>query len=258
MKTSMLFPRRCLPVISAICILSTAMAADTNAPVADMAGATTAAPSAGLPAVSAPQTQTLPYGLADVVKLARAQVSDDVIINYIRSTGTIYNLSPGDIVYLRDQGVSDRVVSAMLDQRRRAVESVTPQPMPPGVAPGVPNAPPVPDANTVPPAPYYSGPPPGYDQTAPQPVEPAPAPSTTYVIPYTPVNPYYPYYDYGYSYPYWGGYYGGPVVTFGFGGFYGGFHHYGDFGHFGGGHFGGGHFGGRGGGFSGGHGGGHR
>src|SRR5512147_2707641 len=59
-----------------------------------------------------------PYGVEDVLKLTRAQVSEDVTLNYIRNSGTIYNLAPTDIVYLRNQGVSDRVVNTMLDQRK--------------------------------------------------------------------------------------------------------------------------------------------
>jgi len=35
-------------------------------------------------------------------------LSDDVTINYIRNSGTIYNLGPNDIVYLHNQGVSER------------------------------------------------------------------------------------------------------------------------------------------------------
>ena len=36
----------------------------------------------------------LPYGVEDVLKLSRAQVSEDVTLNFIRNSGTIYNLAP--------------------------------------------------------------------------------------------------------------------------------------------------------------------
>ena len=175
----------------------------------------------------------------DVLKLSHAKVSEDVILNYIRSSGTVYNLSPSDLVYLKNQGVSDKVVSAMLDQRNMAAQA-SGQTVP---APQPANAPPAtPDANaTVQQAPVYI-----------QPTTDASA-SSVYVIPYQPTYP--PYYGcYGYPYPvYYGGYYGGycgPVVTFGFGyghyGCYGGHygHYYGGHGYVGHGFGHGGHFGG--------------
>jgi hypothetical protein len=183
--------------------------------------------------------QKLPYGVEDVVKLSRAQIGDDVILNYIRNTGTIYNLAPADIVYLRNTGVSDRVLNAMLDQGRRV--PVASQSAP--VAPGIPNATAIPDANVVPVAPAYAAPTytysaPTYTASAPtysyvQPTAPA---SSLYVIPYpTPPGPaYYSYYGYPYSYyyrPYYNRGYYGPGLSFGFsfgggghGGGYGGGH----------------------------------
>ena len=72
----------------------------------------------------------LPYGVDDVLKLSRAQASEDVTLNYIRSTGTIYNLAPNDIVYLRNEGVSDRVINTMLDQRKNVPAETATQPAP--------------------------------------------------------------------------------------------------------------------------------
>jgi hypothetical protein len=57
----------------------------------------------------------------DVLKLSRAQVGEDVTISYIQNSGIAYNLGPNDIVYLKNQGVSDRVVNAMLDERKRVI-----------------------------------------------------------------------------------------------------------------------------------------
>jgi len=162
----------------------------------------------------------LPYGVADVVKLARAQVSEDVITTYVMNSGTAYNLSPNEIVYLRDQGVSDHVINIMLDQRRNLAASMNQAPAAPPVQ-----------------QPAYSdnGAAGSYAQTAPN----APS-SSLYVIPYSTTYPGYSYYDSYpyYSYPYYGGYYGyyGPSFVFGFGGHSHGFH--------GGGHGGGYHGGG--------------
>jgi hypothetical protein len=164
----------------------------------------------------------LPYGVEDVLKMSRAQVSDDVIATYIQNTGTIYNLGPNDIVYLKDQGVSDRIVNTMLDQRRIANE-VAAQAQQQQAA-----------AQT--PAPAENNSPittPAYSDS--QPAAPAvtqPAASTLYVIPYpTPSYPYYGRSYYSYSYPYYSSYssycsypysygsycYGRPVVGFRFG-----------------------------------------
>jgi len=160
----------------------------------------------------------LPYGVEDVLKMSRAQVSDDVIATYIQNTGTIYSLGPNDIVYLKDQGVSDRIVNTMLDQRRIANE-VAAQAQQQQVATQQPAAA---ENNSPVTTPAYSDYQPA-TQTATQ-----PAASSLYVIPYpTPAYPYYgrPYY-YSYSYPYYSSsycypysYYGysRPVVGFRFG-----------------------------------------
>jgi len=162
-----------------------------------------------------------PYGVEDVVKLSRAQISEDIIVNFVQNSGTIYNLGPKDIVNLKNEGVSDRVLNAMLDQKKTVPQSQVASAGQP--APTVPNAPTVPDANAVAPAPTYTQPAPVYTQPAPVYDQPASPPaSTVYVIPY---SGYYGPYTYGYPYRYYGPYYGyyGPSITFGFG--YGGYGH---------------------------------
>src|ERR1041385_2998147 len=67
-------------------------------------------------------TVKLPYGVDDVLKLSRARISEDVTLNYIQNSGTIYSLSAQDLIYLKNEGVSDKVLNAMQDQRKRAVE----------------------------------------------------------------------------------------------------------------------------------------
>jgi hypothetical protein len=166
----------------------------------------------------------LPYGVEDVLKMSHAQVSDDVIATYIQNTGTIYNLGPNDIVYLKEQGVSDRIVNTMLDQRRIANE-VAAQAQQQQAAAQTPVA--AAENNSPVTTPAYS------DAQAAAPAVTQPAASTLYVIPYpTPSYPNYnrPYYSYSYpyyssySYPYYshsysyGSYcYGRPVVGFRFG-----------------------------------------
>jgi len=52
--------------------------------------------------------------LQEVVTLSRQQMGDDVITNYIKSTGKSYKLSADDIIYLKSQGISQGVISALL------------------------------------------------------------------------------------------------------------------------------------------------
>jgi hypothetical protein len=183
-----------------------------------------ATPSTGTSSTAAATTAEpvkLPYGVEDVLKMSRAQVSDDVIATYIQNTGTIYNLGPNDIVYLKDQGVSDRIVNTMLDQRRIANE-VAAQAQQQQAAAQTPA--PAAENNSPVTTPAY---------TDAQPAAPAvtqPAASSLYVIPYpTPAYPYYSRPYYSYSYPYYSSYrycypysyarycYGAPVVGFRFG-----------------------------------------
>jgi hypothetical protein len=195
-----------------------------NAAAQTPAPTTTAAPA---PTATDTAPVKLPYGVEDVLKLTRAQVSEDVTLSYIHNSGTIYNLSPNDIVYLRNQGVPDRVINTMLDQRKNVPAEAAAQAAQ-SAAPAMPPAPANADANAAAAAqaapqyaPTYAQPAPAY--AAPEPTY-APA-SSVYVIPYSSGGYYYPSY-----YPYYGGYYGyyGPSVVFGFGyrggGYYGGYH----------------------------------
>ena len=169
----------------------------------------------------------LSYGVPQVVQLVQAKVSDGIIVSYIQNSGTIYSLKAGEIVYLKQQGVSDSVLSAMLNQRSRLTGSTEP-------ATTTASAPAVNDQTSTAAAPAVS-----YVQSVPS--------STVYVIPDTQTYQYdawyYGGYPYGY-YPYYGGYYGWPAVSlsFGWGGHYGGGWHGGGGYHGGGGfHGGGGH-----------------
>jgi outer membrane lipoprotein SlyB len=68
----------------------------------------------------APQTyvnvqQGQPLGTADVKALAKAGVSDDVIISQIQNSHTVYHLSAADIIDLHSAGVTDKVVNFMIN-----------------------------------------------------------------------------------------------------------------------------------------------
>ncbi len=60
-----------------------------------------------------------PLGLMDVVSLAQGGVSDSVIISQIRTTGSSFRLSSNDTLFLKQQGVSDPVITEMLASANR-------------------------------------------------------------------------------------------------------------------------------------------
>ena len=78
----------------------------------------TPAPASAEAAVPASASETRPVqlssGVPEILKLGRAHVGDEVIIAFIRNSGRTYHLSVSEILYLREQGVSDQVLTAML------------------------------------------------------------------------------------------------------------------------------------------------
>ena len=93
----------------------------------------------------------------EVLKLTKAHMGDDVVLAYIHNSGVSYNLSADDILYLNSQGVSQPVISALLQAK-----SAVPAP-PPSAPPAGPSNP----SGVYPPP--ESAPPPGY---APPPTAP--------------------------------------------------------------------------------------
>jgi hypothetical protein len=154
-------------------------------------------------ASEAPPVQ-LSAGVPEILKLRTAHTSDDVIIGFINSSGRKYPLSASEILYLREQGVSDQVLAAMLDSRPATSTSQPATTGPTHVwANSSPEPQPVPASTTPQYAPAYVAPP-TYVQ-----------PSPVYVYP----APSYGYYGGG---PYWG--FPALSFSFGFGGHYGGYH----------------------------------
>ena len=152
------------------------------------------------PAVTNGVTPPLAYGVSEVLRLQRAEVGESTIIAFIRNSGNAYALNADQIIYLRQEGVSDAVVSTMLNQPK------------PGAA--------IAASSTVTPPPLGAAESGGQVSTA------TVAPSVTYVQT-APAPAYYyaqPYYD-PYYYPAYGWY---PPVSFSFGwrgsGWRGGWH----------------------------------
>ena len=92
------------------------------------------------------RAQALPPGVQDVVKLSQAGISDEVILTQIRNNAAIYNLTADQIILLKNQGVSQPVIKALMTGGAAAIPApgpapvALPSPMPggPAVAPAAP------------------------------------------------------------------------------------------------------------------------
>lgn len=89
---------------------------------------TTAAPA---PAEQPAANAAVSPAAAEVVRLAEAGTSDDVILAYIQNSTTAFDLSADQILYLRDVGVSSPVITGMLS-RDNVLRTQSP---PPAAAP---------------------------------------------------------------------------------------------------------------------------
>ena len=59
--------------------------------------------------------QGQPLGLADIKALAKAGVSDEVIVSQIRNSRVVYRLTTAEIIDLKDAGVSEKVIDFMIN-----------------------------------------------------------------------------------------------------------------------------------------------
>ncbi len=227
MKTNFLPTFAAIVAASVILPAGPLWAQDSSATYSTQPAAATAAP-------------PLPYGVAPILQLAQANVGDETIISYVKSSGNSYGLNADQIIYLRQQGLSSAVINAMLNQPKAGV-------LPAGTIATAPTtgasyAPADPPASTA-----------TYVQTQPSTVVYYSQPADAY---------YYPGYAYSgyycgspFQYSYYPGYGWGPNVScsVGWGGNWGGWRGGGYYGGWRGGDF---HGGFRGGGFGGGFGGG--
>ena len=168
-------------------------------------------------AVTTTDPVQLSHSAEDILKLSRAKVGDDVIIAFIQGGSRRFDLTASEIVRLRNEGVSDRVLAAMVNPQSPTPPAPQPPPQPAAPASAV----------------SVSA---AQDATGNTPA----APATVYVVPTSAPASYapypYPYYS-GYSYPAvsvgigfgtgWGyGYYGGCYRSGYYGRpYYGGYSH---------------------------------
>ena len=64
-----------------------------------------------------------PLTQPDVVAMVQAGMTDEDIMRQIDATDTVFRLNAQDVVALRDQGVSDRLITFMMDTYTRAAVS---------------------------------------------------------------------------------------------------------------------------------------
>ncbi len=84
----------------------------STTPKADQTAVVPPVPVAAAPSSPAPASRG-PMGVTDVAQMAQAHVSDDVILAQLQATGATFRLSAEDIIWLKQNGVSDRVVQQM-------------------------------------------------------------------------------------------------------------------------------------------------
>ncbi len=173
------------------------------------------------------------YGVPQIIRLSQATVSDDTIIAYVKNSGLSYSLTADQIINLRQQGVSDAVITAMLNQPKTETSAYTPTASAPQLVASSDSA------NTADTTPLYSPRQSDQNPTATASTQPVPtataAPSVTYVQTapapvYYYAQPYYqPYYYPSYawfpplslSFAWGSGGHGGGY----YGGWHGGWHH---------------------------------
>lgn len=80
-------------------------------------------------AVQQASVRPAPLGVTDVAQMTQQGISDAIIVQQIRNTGSMYQLSPTDIQWLKNNGVSDVVILEMQATAQR-VKPVVVQPRP--------------------------------------------------------------------------------------------------------------------------------
>jgi hypothetical protein len=167
---------------------------------------------------SAPASPVKPIRISEpastLLKLSRGQVSEQVVLAYIENARRNFDLSADEIVYLKQERVSDKIVTAALNHHFKIPSPVVTYPQQTIYAP----SPAVAQQPTV----VVTQPQTTYVQAAPQPVYVYSYPAYSYYNPYPYYYSYYPYRYYGY----YGHRYPTFSVNLGFGrGFSGGYHH---------------------------------
>jgi hypothetical protein len=62
-----------------------------------------------------PSDQGQSLGVADVKALAKAGLSEEVILSHIRNSQAVYRLTTAEIIDLKESGVSEKVIDFMIN-----------------------------------------------------------------------------------------------------------------------------------------------
>src|SRR5262245_23245200 len=122
---------------------------------------------ADAPATPVPAEKSLPANVklsdpaAEVAKLANSGVEESVLLSYVKNSTNTFNLGADDIIYFKDLGISEAVVTAMIE-RDRVLRTSTPAHSEDTSALAVSQSPPAEQA----PAPVYQAPAPTPDANA--------------------------------------------------------------------------------------------
>ena len=73
--------------------------------------------SAPTPAMASPDDKRL----VDIVRLAKSGLSEALIVDTIKASNEIYDLSANDLVYLKENGVNDVIIEALMTTKSKAV-----------------------------------------------------------------------------------------------------------------------------------------
>lgn len=112
-------PRKSILATALIAFTGLAMAAMPSSLLAQAAtapttpAATNAPAAAKAPAPEKPKTSA--EGIADVLKMAEAGVSKDVLKGFIEKSGIPYRPTPVEIITMKKRGVPDAVITAVMD-----------------------------------------------------------------------------------------------------------------------------------------------
>jgi hypothetical protein len=72
--------------------------------------------SSAAPPPPTPQAGTVrPGSVGDIKALAKAGLSDDVILSHVRNSRAVYHLTTAEIIDMKQSGVSDRVIDFMIN-----------------------------------------------------------------------------------------------------------------------------------------------
>jgi curli biogenesis system outer membrane secretion channel CsgG len=138
--------------LSVIAIIATVAFGQTPPPAAPAAAPAAAPKRAAAPKAASP--------VDSVIQLVKGGMSDDLIIRSLKKTNKAVDLSPADMVKLKQANVSDNVIGVMLDPSSTpapAAAAAAPPPPPPPAAAPVPAPAPAPVAAVSAPTPAPTG-----------------------------------------------------------------------------------------------------